>query len=236
MKRDFVISDVHGMYFELVRLLKAVGFDPARDTITVLGDYIDRGTHSNEVLRFFMDLKRQHPPSVMLLKGNHEDMCVQAFRKGGGEMTIWMANGGNATLESFHGKLDEEVIQFIDSLPLFYETEDCIFVHGGIDHSKPLSETDPNDLLWNRCRTPHYSGKTVVVGHSIHENVTFYPESSTLCIDTGACRAMFGRRGKLSIADLTNKKVHWVTTGGADSDPYEVRNLEIPPYHHCMSN
>jgi Calcineurin-like phosphoesterase len=241
MKRDFVISDVHGMFFELVRLLSAVDFDPAKDTITVLGDYIDRGSCSREVLQFFKNLKKDYGPNIVLLKGNHEDMCVQAHGYGKGRndnaMSLWMANGGNDTIKSFQGKLSEETILFIDSLPLFHETDEFIFVHAGVNPALPLGLNHPDTLLWERTPAPHYSGKTVVVGHTIHENVTFYRKANTLCIDTGACRAGFVTRGRLSIVDLTNSKVHWITTGGQGECAHGVQHLELSPcHHHCVNN
>jgi serine/threonine protein phosphatase 1 len=240
MERKLVLGDVHGMFTELTRLLAKIGFNPVKDSLTVLGDYIDRGPCSMQVLELFMDLKRSYASNVTLLKGNHEDLCIKGYADenifGSNAMALWIANGGNRTIESFHGSIPPEFLEFMAALPVYAEDDNFIFVHGGVDPYIPLTCADPLDLLWNRSPLPHYSGKIVVVGHSIHEEVTFYPESNTLCLDTGACRPTYGGCGKLSCVDLTNKKVHWITTGSAEAAVYRLRDLELSHGSHCLNN
>jgi serine/threonine protein phosphatase 1 len=240
MGRKLVLGDVHGMFTELVRLLAAVGFDPIKDSLTVLGDYIDRGPGSMPVLELFMDMKRRYASSITLLKGNHEDICIKGYADkdlyGRKAMDFWTAIGGKRTLESFQGSISPEFLRFMESLPVYAEDDNFIFVHGGVDPYIPLTCADPLDMLWNRNPLPHYSGKTVVVGHSVHEEVTFYPGSNTLCIDTGAYRTAFGGCGKLSCVDLTNNKIHWITAGSADGAVYGLRDLELSHGYGCLNN
>lgn len=228
IERTFVISDVHGMHDALIALLQAVRYDPSEDALICLGDYIDRGPDSRRVIEFFMKLQEDHGPRVTLLKGNHEDMCIQAHRKGmidGRDVrSRWRFDGCEATLASWGGNVPPEALRFMESLLLYHESRDMIFVHGGVVPGLALKDSDPEDLLWGRNAEPHYSGKIVVVGHTIQsEGVTFDAKANTLSIDTGAFIALFGLPGRLSIVDLTNRMVHFIRT---DTGKLGRKNLD----------
>ena len=136
-----------------------------------------------------------------------------------------MANKGDRTLNSFDHKIPDEVISFLKKMPVYAETEQFIFVHAGVHSSLPLSKMRPADLMWSSSISPHISGKMVVVGHVIRDEVTYYPRENTLYIDTGAFRGVQGSAGRLSMVDLTNSIVHWVNTGGHNAGTYETRKL-----------
>ena len=217
IKRTLVISDIHGMYQALRDLLRAVRYEPSQDALICLGDSIDRGPDSRKVVEFFMKLKKDHGPRVILLKGNHEDMCVVANTGGliGGAdaKSLWHVNDGDVTLASWDKNIPPDVILFMDALPLYHEDEDFIFVHAGIDPARSLADTDPYVFLWSRNALPHMSGKIVVAGHTIQDTgVTFDVRANTLFVDTGACGAVFGYPGQLSIVDLTANTVHFIRT------------------------
>ena len=216
-QRTLVLSDVHGMYLSLVSLLKTVRYSPAEDELICLGDYIDRGPDSRRVVEFFQKLKKDNGERVKLLKGNHEDICVKAHN--GGSINgvkakiMWSYNGGDATLKSWGGTMPANVLRFIETLPLYHESNETIFVHGGVKPGLTLDKTDPYDLLWCRDPKPHFSGKLVVVGHSIQpDGVTFDAKANTLLVDTGACGVVFGVPGRLSLVDMTNNQVHYLRT------------------------
>lgn len=205
------------MHDALVVLLQAVRYDPIEDELICLGDYIDRGPDSRKVVELFMELKEHHGPRVTLLKGNHEDMCLQAHKDGlnrKGEAGIrWRFDGSGATLASWGGAVPPKALRFMESLPLYRESRDMIFVHGGVVPELPLEYSDADDLLWSRNEAPHCSGKMVVAGHTVQsEGVTFDAKANTLFIDTGAFFAVQGRPGRLSIVDLTNWMVYFIRT------------------------
>jgi serine/threonine protein phosphatase 1 len=203
------------MHSALVALLSEIRYEPSEDELICLGDYIDRGPDSRKVVEYFMELKKHHGSRVKLLMGNHEDMCLQAHKNGilDESNIIWRFNGCEATLASWGGKVPPEALTFMGSLLLYHESNDMIFVHGGVVPELPLKDTDPYDLLWSRNAAPHYSGKIVVVGHTIQsEEVTFDAKTNTLSIDTGAFFATMGMPGRLSIVDLTNSMVHFIRT------------------------
>jgi serine/threonine protein phosphatase 1 len=205
------------MYQALRDLLRAAKYEPSQDELICLGDLIDRGPDSRKVVEFFMKLKKDHGPRVILLKGNHEDMCVIAntggLIEGADAKSLWHVNNGDVTLASWDGEVPHDVIQFMETLPLYHENKDFIFVHAGIDPARSLADTDPYVFLWSRNALPHKSGKIVVAGHTIQDTcVTFDARANTLFIDTGACGVVFGLPGRLSIVDLTANVVHFIET------------------------
>jgi len=204
-ERLIAVGDVHGRYDLLRRLLEEViGFKPGSDALVFMGDYIDRGFESRQVVEFVDTLRGEFPDTITLLAGNHEDMARKALSSGRSlDMQLWLLNGGDATIVSFGGvdEAAEVLLPFIDSLVLYFETETHIFVHGGVSPHLEPALTPPEVLLWSRTGEAHSSGKTVVVGHSVHREVTFY--DGVVAIDTGAFYT-----NVLSAYDVLNHRVY----------------------------
>lgn len=229
MGRTLVMSDIHGMADELFLLLDGIRYKHTEDHLIVLGDYIDRGPNSKDILDYFIKLKKIAGEKLLLLRGNHEDLCIKAFHDkpayGHDAASLWVENGGGATLKSFGKANLTEYISFMEKLPVFAEMDEYIFVHGGVNPGLQLSHTDPEDLLWTRNYAAHISGKTVVVGHSVKPEVTFLPDAKTLCVDTGAFTGMYGRGGRLSVVDLTDNMIHWIPTCSRGTHELVSENL-----------
>ena len=101
MGKIFAIGDIHGCYDQLLALLKKIPVDFKQDTLVFMGDYIDRGPKSVEVVDFLIKLKRRLPDTIFL-KGNHEDM-LQKYLDGTDRFT-YLLNGGQQTLDSYLSK------------------------------------------------------------------------------------------------------------------------------------
>ncbi len=203
-QRLFAVGDVHGEFHLLRHLIEAeIRFDPDADGLVFLGDYIDRGPLSKDVVRYVSQLKEQYGTRVVLLKGNHEELAEEALSGGSPvDLRLWMLNGGGNTVSDF-GSLDEAgrvLLPFIGVLELYYETDSHVFVHAGLERGRPPGETSPDVLLWTREFAPHFQGKTVVSGHTPHREVTFY--DGVVIVDSGA---VYG--GALSAYDVLNKTV-----------------------------
>jgi len=190
--RIFAVGDIHGCYEALCRLLERIPIAWGRDRLVFLGDYIDRGPDSFEVVEHLIALGRRHP-DVVFLKGNHEAMLLEYLE--GRDRLTYLYNGGRQTLESYLRRapaaagppVPEEHRRFFESLRLFYETEDYLFVHAGMRHGLPLARQRAEDLLWIREeflseRRPF--GKRVVFGHTPFEEPLV--EDNKIGIDTGA--------------------------------------------------
>jgi len=99
MGRLFAISDIHGCFkpfYELV--VKEIDLKK-EDRLILLGDYIDRGEQSKEVIDFIIDLKKSGF-NITVLTGNHEQMLLDAYHDEMNEY-LWFMNSGMATLISF---------------------------------------------------------------------------------------------------------------------------------------
>jgi serine/threonine protein phosphatase 1 len=192
MRKIFAIGDIHGSYDRLKTLMDKIPIDFSRDTLVFIGDYIDRGPHSVEVVDYLMQLKNR-VPGVIFLKGNHEDM-LDKFINGDDRLT-YLLNGGQQTLDSYLTKpvqsdfypIPPDHMDFFKSLRLFYETEEFIFVHAGLRPRVPLESQKPQDLLWIRDKfvsTKYDFGKRVIFGHTPLKKPLVEPNK--IGIDTGA--------------------------------------------------
>lgn len=204
----YAIGDIHGCYDKLVELIKKVPFEEG-DTVVFLGDYIDRGPDTKEVLEYLLNFKEYCNADgemgtrikTIFLKGNHEAMLMDYLC--GIFEDMYLMNGGVATFTSYGGsipytkkEITKEHLDFLIGLPLYYETEDYLFVHAGVNPYSGLKEQIEYDLLWIRdsfIAKPHKVGKVVVYGHT--PTVSFKPriQDDKIGLDTAAC---FG--GKLT--------------------------------------
>jgi serine/threonine protein phosphatase 1 len=99
MERLFFIGDIHGCSKTFRKLITGVIGIRKSDSIYCIGDYIDRGPGSREVIDFIISL-RQSGFRVYTLRGNHEQMLLDSG-KGANAFSLWLMNGGDTTLESF---------------------------------------------------------------------------------------------------------------------------------------
>jgi serine/threonine protein phosphatase 1 len=129
-----VIGDIHGCWVELQALLDKAGLR-ADDTILAVGDIVDRGPETPQVLDFF-----RNAPSAQVLMGNHERKHVRASR---GEIQLSLSQ--RISEYQLAGRYPEEVF-WMCSLPLFTEFPEAIVVHGYLEPDLPLPEQNPSVL------------------------------------------------------------------------------------------
>jgi serine/threonine protein phosphatase 1 len=192
--RTFAIGDIHGDLEALVRVeAKMPPLDEA-DTVVFLGDYVDRGPSSAQVIEHLRSLSGRTAAKVVTLRGNHEDAWTRVIDTGWPEFVFGGNNGVRETMESYLGKLEEplgermlrvllrgtffplDVVEWMRELPFFYEDEHAIYVHAGIPlrgdrFPHPAEVTPPAALLWHRDEAffRAYRGKRVVFGHTVTE-------------------------------------------------------------------
>jgi len=197
MERIYAVGDIHGCYDKLSELIKKMDIDFESDTLVFLGDYIDRGPQSFEVVAYLTDLKQRYA-NIIFLKGNHEEM-LEKYLSGEDRIT-YLVNGGQQTLESYMNRprpegepaIPSTHLEFFKSLRIYYETQNYIFVHAGLKNKVPLEKQKTEDLLWIRRRfieSKYDYGKMVVFGHTpLHEPLLL---PNKIGIDTGA---VYGNR------------------------------------------
>jgi diadenosine tetraphosphatase ApaH/serine/threonine PP2A family protein phosphatase len=190
----YAIGDIHGCLSHLMHLLDLVNPDLEKNKLVFVGDYLDRGPQSSSVVDFIIDLKKKHnPENIICLMGNHERMFLN-FLQGQEEM-FFILNGGAATSVSYwgnHWESRERLLppvhhDFFATLKLYYETENYIFVHGGLRPGLPLAAQKEEDLLWIRgefMMSEFNFGKRVIFGHTPVRAPLVLPNK--IGIDTGA--------------------------------------------------
>ncbi|QDV64241.1 metallophosphoesterase family protein [Crateriforma conspicua] len=184
--RRLVIGDIHGCGKALRTLIESI--DPTSDDeIVFLGDYVDRGPNSRDVVDQILEL--QNRCRVVTLRGNHEIMMLGVLC-GGCDPAVWLASGGKSTLASYGGSLSRVPsahVQFFQQLRPFYETADRIFVHAGYEHDVSPAMTDDAVMYWNHLTNvppPHHSGKRVYVGHTPQPHGNVLDLGHIICLDT----------------------------------------------------
>lgn len=209
----FAIGDIHGCAVELKILLNKLPLTK-ESTVVFLGDYIDRGPESKEVINTILDLKKKM--KVICLMGNHERMFLDFLaQQDSPEAHSFIFNGGGATLasyssgpEEFH--IDEEHMNFFSELLPFYEWGDYFFVHAGVPAIR-LNKIHPLEhehcLLWSRdefLSLKDYQWEKIIVhGHTPVEDVQIL--KNRINLDTGCVYD-----GMLSAINLTTKQLYSV--------------------------
>lgn len=173
--RYLCIPDLHGHYDELVELFSLcmdAGFDPEKDTAVFLGDYVDGGSQTKQIIEWLQAMKKAYPHWIYLL-GNHERMMQHAFefKSWRSAWDMWYWQGGAETYASYDGNEQEmqHAIEWFKSFPLYYESDNHIFVHAGLRPNLPLSAQTENDMLWIReefIGSAFDWGKRVIYGHT----------------------------------------------------------------------
>jgi serine/threonine protein phosphatase 1 len=211
LARTLAIGDIHGCLAQLDALLAAVKLKKS-DHLMLLGDYVDRGPDSAGVLKRIIQLSKTH--HVSAIKGNHEEMMMQA-RQGGDWLREWVMNGGDATMASYAGKrgtirdVPAEHWAFLENgLVEFVETRTHIFVHASAHPDIAMKDQPDYMLRWERCDEirPHQSGKVIVCGHTPQRDGSPMNCGYAICIDTHACgygvlTCLEARSGKVWQAD-----------------------------------
>ena len=231
-RRLYAVGDVHGCYAEMCALLDLICEDhearPAAPCFIVfLGDLIDRGPRSRDVIRHL----REEPPKfaqLHVLKGNHEEMMLRALRGEPHLIRDWLKHGGDACARSYGldpARLlteDAETLEHLlaSHVPAadldFLETcidqvrfGDYLLVHAGVRPGVALTAQSGQDLRWIRgefLETTQDFGAVVIHGHTITETVTEKP--NRIGVDTGAYRT-----GVLSAVRLEGAERSFLSVG-----------------------
>ncbi|MEN6620280.1 MAG: metallophosphoesterase family protein, partial [Smithella sp.] len=98
MNKYFAIGDIHGCLDKLQKLINKLPINKELDTLVFIGDYIDRGSFSKEVIDYVINLRSRFN-NVVCLSGNHEQMFLNYLA--GTDEIMYLYNGGNATLLSY---------------------------------------------------------------------------------------------------------------------------------------
>lgn len=196
-----VIGDVHGCFFTLGELYKKVREKYSDIEIYCVGDLIDRGNFSYEVVEFVIEKK------IVFTPGNHDYMFYYYFKEPLHPMgRSWMYNGAESTLRSYENRINKigEHLEAISKAPLYINNNDCFISHAGIseyykeklpkdflnskEYLEKLLKTDiysERGILWNRDRLMNIE-KLQVVGHTRQQEVHHDKNKMVFYVDTAA--------------------------------------------------
>lgn len=227
-QRIYAVGDVHGRLDLLSGLLLRIENDlrarPAKDPILVfLGDYIDRGPQSRQVIDKLIELARTR--QCVFLKGNHEEFLSKFLQDAAG-WDVWVKNGGREALESYglswvfdRPSLTPKLVsqqlalflpythrKFLSNLKSNFSTGDYFFVHAGVKPGRPLAHQNEADLFWIRDEFLSHRGqfeKMIVHGHTPVSEPDVRP--NRINIDTGAFMT-----GRLTCLKIEGESIDFV--------------------------
>jgi predicted MPP superfamily phosphohydrolase len=153
MSLTYVIPDIHGRYDLLSEALVEIAARShgSGGSIVTIGDYVDKGPQSKEVIERLLSGVAEGW-QLIALKGNHDAMMVEALRKPS-RMASWLAKGGDAALASYGGDpaaVPQSHIAWLDQLRLTHVDAHRLYVHAGVDPEIPLDRQSEATLLWKR--------------------------------------------------------------------------------------
>lgn len=174
----WIIPDIHGCAKTLKTLLENMLKISKDDELFFLGDYIDRGPNSKEVLDYLMNLQ-ESGQNMHCLRGNHEEYCIQVWEADqsfhlfkSDRQKLWESVGATETYKSFGGKrprdIPESYIEWMRHLDYFYELEDYILVHAGMNFKADNPFEDFHSMVSVRNFKVDFSktnGRKIIHGH-----------------------------------------------------------------------
>ncbi len=204
MNRTIVIGDMHGCWQEFQQLLEKCGVD-VDDRVIALGDIVDRGPASLDVLDYF-----RHASDARSLKGNHERKHVRSYH---GEINP--ADSQRFARREIGEEMYPDAVTFMDSLPHYIDLPEALLVHGFYEPGVALEEQRTTVLvgtmsgqhyLEKKYNKPWYDlydeDKPLVVGHLnyLKNGDPLIVEDRVYAIDTGCCKG--GRLTALILPDF----------------------------------
>jgi serine/threonine protein phosphatase 1 len=221
--RIYAIGDIHGCLSETNTLLSHIEETQnlqAEDLVVFIGDYIDRGEESREVIDRLISFQHKHANTIFL-RGNHEDMFLGFLGLPGTLGESFLANGGKQTLLSYGidpstpadqvmPLLPAQHYSFFLNLESYIITPEFVLVHAGLNPLRDLRAQLDEDLFWIRdefIHNIHRFEKTVVFGHTPYQDVMYHPPFK-IGIDTGL---VYGN--KISCVELVSGTIFQVRSG-----------------------
>ena len=225
----YAIGDIHGCAKQLasiqIKIVNNLNFRKDKDLLIYLGDYIDRGPSSKDVINYVIKLQKENVKSIFLM-GNHEQVMIDFLFNKINNLRYWINLGADKTLKSYNievaefiqdgfesdkieklrvlliKELPKEHQNFLMKLKLSHIIGNYLFVHAGINPEKSLSQQNKIDFLWSRSGKFFDKNfefeKIIVHGHTPEKEIINFPYR--INIDTGCFFS-----GKLSCVYLNDK-------------------------------
>ncbi|NLG81182.1 MAG: metallophosphoesterase [Bacilli bacterium] len=235
----FVTSDIHGHYQEFTKMLSKAGFseENPKHVLVICGDMFDRGKDNTKIYLYIKELIDKYgDENVIVLKGNHElffedldnndqhrvffnyqynrfDMTISDFTK---LDLMEIRNYSNAQIKDLINHNYPGFLDWIKSLPYYYETKNYLFTHAGFNPEIPLDQTNWHNAVWTKSETLEFLDltkygitKKLVMGHrptillgEYEYDIHYSPDTQKIYIDGGCA---YG--GKLNVLVIEDEKI-----------------------------
>jgi serine/threonine protein phosphatase 1 len=204
------IGDIHS---DSARLSSLLGKLDSR-RLVFLGDYVDYGPNSREVIEILMETKQRQQDSIFL-SGNHE-IGLLAFLSGKLSFLEYAWMGGLSTLRSYVGRANEDVrsefaaamprphCEFLSHCKPFFETDQFVASHAGINPARPESREVAEIVLGRHSlfNDDFRLNKLVICGHYLQTTTTPFVGNHVICLNTG-CGTIDGPLTGLLYPEMT---------------------------------
>lgn len=220
-KRLFAIGDIHGCFNGFRTLVEQVVKLKKDDKLILLGDYIDRGLRSKEVVDYIMLLLKDGY-DIEPLMGNHERLLLDAYdTEDNYYISNWINNGGDATLDSFGVESIKDIepyyIEFLKGLNYYHTSGEYIFVHAGFNDLMDNPFDDRHSMTWycsDSYNNPMLKDKYIIHGHCpVTKNrcvERLQSNEKVIDIDTGYVYAGMDGYGNLTALEVYKRQLHFV--------------------------
>ncbi len=224
----FVVGDLHGCIRQMRDLQAQMQARDPEATQVYVGDYVDRGDHSKDVLEALY--AERDNPNIICLRGNHEDMMLDFLADPTANKARWLRYGGLNTLGSygiagvmhsspaellaetatrFQSALSMNVQQWLTTLPTYWQSGNLAVVHAAADPALPMALQSEQTLKWGHrdfFSTPRGDGVWIAHGHTIVDAAG--SEAGRIAVDTGAYAT-----GRLTAAYITDGGLDFLQAG-----------------------
>jgi serine/threonine protein phosphatase 1 len=200
-----IVGDIHGSYNLAKNIFSKIN---TTEKIIFVGDYVDRGERSLDVIRWLKNIQSRDPRRITCLKGNHEVMMLNFLDDPIKNSAVWLKSGGLQTLASFgligikehmqadelinvskelRKKMSDELEDWLRCLPIYWTSGNLWVVHAGADPKIAMNEQSNDTFIWgskNFMKQQRSDGCWVAHGHTVVSS----PEQkdSRISLDTGA--------------------------------------------------
>lgn len=158
----WIIGDVHACYFTLTELLKI--WQPENENLIFVGDLVNKGKYSEKVVEKVMQLQQNYPNQIIVIKGNHELIYLK---------------------KAYKHHISNEIISWIEQLPLYWENESFLVSHAGISHKIKFPEEMDESQISHRKALQNI-GKRQFLGHNVVDEPLYDLKNDAWYLDTGA--------------------------------------------------
>lgn len=224
----FAVGDLHGCDPLLARMIQRLDEISTDIRRVFVGDYIDRGESSAQVLTRLHGYQQDNPDRVLCLRGNHEQMLERFLAAPDRHGSRWLRYGGLQTMASYgiapppetappekwaevRDRLVEamgpELLAWLADLPDWWQTGNVVTLHAAADPARPINEQELEHMLWGHPAfeaVPRQDGLWILHGHTIVDEPR--PEMGRIPVDTGAYAT-----GRLSAALVQKGSVEFLT-------------------------